>query len=113
MAMSRKVCEKMRAALAGSRTQSMFETTSHESGGLADRPASDCVRLVEAIAAGDREAEREFAERYQPRVKAMLTARTRNSDHAADLVQDVLIEAICALRKGQLRESAKLTAFVL
>jgi len=103
----------MRAALAGSKTLTMFETTSQESGGLADRPAGDSARLVEAIAAGDREAEREFAERYQPRVRAMLTARTRNSDHAADLVQDVLIEAICALRKSQLRESAKLTAFVL
>jgi RNA polymerase sigma-70 factor (ECF subfamily) len=71
------------------------------------------MRLVEAIAAGDREAEREFVERYQPRVRAMLLARTRNADAAADLVQDVIIESICALRKGQLREAAKLTPFVL
>lgn len=79
----------------------------------ADQPVAESMRLVEAIAAGDREAEREFVERYQPRVRAMLLARTRNADAAADLVQDVIIESICALRKGQLREAAKLTPFVL
>jgi RNA polymerase sigma factor (sigma-70 family) len=79
----------------------------------ADQPVADSARLVEAIAAGDHEAEREFVERYQPRVRAMLLARTRNADAAADLVQDVIIESICALRKGQLREAAKLTPFVL
>jgi RNA polymerase sigma factor (sigma-70 family) len=42
----------------------------------------------------------------------MLLARTRNPDLAADLQQDVMIEAICALRRGQLREVAKLSSFV-
>jgi RNA polymerase sigma-70 factor (ECF subfamily) len=42
----------------------------------------------------------------------MLLARLRNPDMAADLLQDVMIEAICALRRGQLREAAKVPAFV-
>jgi len=46
-------------------------------------------------------------------VRAMLRARLRNSDLATDLVQNVMIESICALRRGQLREPSKLTAFVL
>jgi RNA polymerase sigma factor (sigma-70 family) len=43
----------------------------------------------------------------------MLLARSRNPDLASDLVQDAMIEAICALRRGQLREPTKLTQFVL
>lgn len=80
---------------------------------LADQAAQESVRLVTAIAGGDREAEREFAQRYLPKVRAMLLARSRNPDLTADLQQDVMIEAICALRQGQLRESSKLTPFVL
>jgi RNA polymerase sigma-70 factor (ECF subfamily) len=80
---------------------------------LADQAAQENARLVLAIAAGDREAERDFAERYLPRVRAMLLARSRNADLTADLQQDVMIEAICALRQGNLRESSKLTPFVL
>jgi RNA polymerase sigma factor (sigma-70 family) len=52
-------------------------------------------------------------ERYQPRVRAMVLARTRNYEVTADLVQDVIIEALCALRRSQLREASKLTPFVL
>ena len=80
---------------------------------LAEQAAADNTRLVLAIGGGDHEAEREFASRYLPRVRAMLRARSRNADSAADLGQDVMIEAICALRRGQLREPAKLTPFVL
>ena len=69
--------------------------------------------MVLAIASGDREAERAFVLKYLPQVRAMLLARTRNPDVAADLEQDVMIEAICALRRGQLREVAKLSMFVL
>jgi RNA polymerase sigma factor (sigma-70 family) len=69
-------------------------------------------RLVRAIANGDREAERTFAERYLRPVRALLLARSRLPDLAADLQQDVMIEAICALRSGQLRDAQKLSAFV-
>jgi len=73
----------------------------------------DRARLAEAVAQGDRDAEREFVDRYLPRLRALLLARTRNADLAADLLQDVMIEAILALRRGQLREPSKLTPFVL
>jgi len=75
--------------------------------------AQENEQLVRAIAAGDREAERAFVTRYMRPVRAMLLARSRNPDLAADLRQDVMIEAICALRRGQLREPAKLTPFVI
>jgi len=70
-------------------------------------------RLVLAIASGDREAEQRLVSLYLPQVKLVLKARTRNAEFAADLLQDVMMEAICALRRGQLRESAKLPAFIL
>jgi RNA polymerase sigma-70 factor (ECF subfamily) len=75
--------------------------------------AQENERLARAIAEGDRDAERTFALLYLPRVRAMLLARTRNPELAADLQQDVMIEAICALRRGQLREAHKLPGFVL
>ena len=75
--------------------------------------AQENERLVRAIVDGDREAEQAFAARYLRPVRAMLLARSRNADMTADLVQDVMIEAICALRRGQLREPAKLSSFVL
>ena len=80
---------------------------------LSGQTVGEDERLVQALAAGSPEAEREFALRFLPRVRALLRARSRNSDLAADLVQDVMIESICALRRGRLREPSKLTAFVL
>jgi RNA polymerase sigma factor (sigma-70 family) len=103
----------MRAALPGSKTVGIDEDQSDGAKVLAERGAQECSRLVELVASGNHEAEREFVERYYPRVRAMLLARTRNADASADLTQDVLMEALCALRRGQLREASKLTAFVL
>ena len=80
---------------------------------LSGQTALEDERLVRALAEGNPEAEREFALRFLPRVRAMLRARSRNADLTADLVQDVMIESICALRRGKLREPSKLTAFVL
>lgn len=74
---------------------------------------SESARLVRDIAAGQADAERQFALRYMPPVKAMLTARLRDADLAADIKQDVMIEALCALRKGQIQDPEKLTQFVL
>lgn len=79
----------------------------------ADSPLSENARLVRAIAAGDHGAEHEFAVRFMPPVKAMLTARLRDADLAGDLKQDVMIEAICALRKGQIQDPEKVSQFVL
>jgi RNA polymerase sigma factor (sigma-70 family) len=68
--------------------------------------------LVAAIAAGSQESEGIFVARYLPRVRTLLIIRSRNPDLALDLQQDVMIEALCALRKGQLREASRLSAFV-
>jgi RNA polymerase sigma-70 factor (ECF subfamily) len=70
-------------------------------------------RLVRAIEEGDREAEHAFVGRFLRPVKAMLMARSRNPDLTADLLQDVMMDAISALRRGQLREPAKLSSFVI
>ena len=87
--------------------------TSERQGSLSQEDTEQYERMVRAIADGDRESEREFVQRYLRPVRAMLVARSRNPDLAADLQQDVMIEAICALRRGQLHDPAKLTAFVL
>jgi RNA polymerase sigma factor (sigma-70 family) len=81
-------------------------------GSLTQEAAQENERLVRAIVEGDREAEQAFAVRYLRPVKAMLMARSRDPDVAADLLQDVMIEAICAMRRGQLREPSKLSSFV-
>jgi RNA polymerase sigma factor (sigma-70 family) len=82
-------------------------------GSLTQEAAQENERLVRAIVGGDRDAEQAFAARYLRPVKAMLLARSRDPDVAADLLQDVMIEAICALRRGQLREPSKLASFVI
>jgi RNA polymerase sigma-70 factor (ECF subfamily) len=73
----------------------------------------ESVRLVEAILGGSREAEGEFAARFLRPLRVMLLARTRDRDLTADLLQDTMIQALCALRRGNLREPAKLSAFVM
>lgn len=80
---------------------------------LIPEAALENERLVRAIVDGDQAAEQAFALRYMRPVKAMLLARSRNPDLASDLLQDVMIEAICALRRGQLREPQKLSSFVI
>ena len=69
--------------------------------------------LALAIAAGQREVEQIFASRYLPKIRTMLRARLRFADVVDDLAQEVMIAAICVLRRGQLRDPAKLTPFVL
>jgi len=108
------LCEKM------TQPSHCIELTGKMSGHDSDRASSlthDAAqqneRLVTRISAGDRDAEHEFALRYSQPVRAMLLARSRSPDLAADLQQDVLIEAICALRRGQLRDPGKLSGFVI
>ena len=75
--------------------------------------AIEDARLVQAIVEGDRDAEEAFVTRYQRPLRAMLLARSRNPDLAADLLQDALIESLCSLRRGLLRDPEKLTVFVM
>jgi len=68
--------------------------------------------LVHRILAGDRSAEDQFVSTYRRGIFVIATARTRDREAALDLTQEILIAVLTALRKGQLRESAKLAAFI-
>lgn len=68
--------------------------------------------LADRISRGDALAETELVRQFTHRVFAMAIVRTRNREAARELVQDVLMAVIGALRKGQLQESSKLGAFV-
>ena len=68
--------------------------------------------LVDRIGHGDVVAESDFVRQFTPRVFAMATVRTHDREAARELVQDVLMAVIGALRKGQLQDSTKLVAFV-
>ncbi len=71
-----------------------------------------CVHLVERIRLSDAIAEDELVEAYHRQVFAMAMARTHDGDASRDLVQDILWAVVQSLRNGQLREPAKLSAFV-
>lgn len=59
------------------------------------------------------EAEAELFRRMAPRIRLYGLRHLRNEDAADDLVQQVLITTLEALRSGRVRESEKLTSFVL
>jgi RNA polymerase sigma factor (sigma-70 family) len=89
----------------------IIQDTNESRSMIQEKPSPD-EDLVSAIADGNPDAERIFAERFLAPVHSMLLARSRNVELASDLQQEVMIEAICALRRGQLREANKLAAFV-
>jgi RNA polymerase sigma factor (sigma-70 family) len=70
------------------------------------------IGLAERILAGDAAAESELVRLFSPRLFAMLCARTRDREASRDLLHDVLINVLRALRNGQLRDAGKLAAFV-
>ena len=69
--------------------------------------------LATRIAAGHREAETEMCRRMAPRIRLYGLRHLRSAAAADDLVQQVLLKMIEALRAGRLRESDKLAPFVL
>jgi len=72
------------------------------------------AELVHQIASGtDREAEAELFRRMAPRVRLYGLRHLRNRASAEDLMQQVLITMIEALRQGRLREPERLASFVL
>ena len=74
----------------------------------------DDAGLVRKIASGDdREAEAELFRRMAPRIRLYGLRHLRDEGAADDLVQQVLITALEALRAGRLREPEKLASFVL
>ena len=68
--------------------------------------------LAQRILAGDRSAEEELISTYRRGVFVIAVARTRDREAALDLTQEILIAILKALRDGQLRDSAKLAAFI-
>jgi RNA polymerase sigma-70 factor (ECF subfamily) len=72
------------------------------------------IDLVRQIGSGgDREAEAELFRRMAPRIRLYGLRHLREQGAADDLVQQVLITMIEALRAGRLREPDKLASFVL
>ena len=69
--------------------------------------------LAPRIARGDREAEEEMCRRMSPRIRLYGLRHLRSPSAADDLVQQVLITILEALRSGRLRDPDKLAQFVL
>jgi RNA polymerase sigma-70 factor, ECF subfamily len=65
------------------------------------------------VAAGDTEAEAEVCRRMAPRLRLYGLRHLRSGAAADDLVQQVLLTTLEALRAGKLREHEKLPHFVL
>jgi len=70
------------------------------------------LSLVDRIRQGDSLAEEELVLRFTTRIRSLAATRTRDRETARDLVQDVLMHVVSALRAGQLRNAEKLGAFV-
>jgi RNA polymerase sigma factor (sigma-70 family) len=72
----------------------------------------DNEALAQRIMKGDRAAEAELVGLYCDCVFAMALSRTRNRDAARELMDDVLMAVITALRHGSVRNTAQLGGFV-
>ena len=68
--------------------------------------------LAERIRQGETSAETELVCEFTRRIFVMAVVRTHDRETARELVQDVLMAVIGALRKGQLQDTDKLAAFV-
>jgi RNA polymerase sigma-70 factor (ECF subfamily) len=73
--------------------------------------ADEQARLVALIREGDRGAEGRLVELFSRAVRLMVRVRARGLDDE-DLAQEVLMNAITALRRGQLRDPERLGHFV-
>jgi len=72
------------------------------------------AELVQQIGSGiDREAEAELFRRMAPRIRLYGLRHLRDAHAAEDLMQQVMITTLEALRAGRLREPEKLASFVL
>jgi RNA polymerase sigma-70 factor, ECF subfamily len=74
--------------------------------------ASD-ADLAHRVVSGDSEAEAEICRRMGPRIRLYGLRHLRAAAAADDLVQQVLLKTLEALRAGRLRETDKLAPFVL
>jgi RNA polymerase sigma-70 factor, ECF subfamily len=69
--------------------------------------------LALGIATGDREAEAELCRRMTPRIRLYGLRHLRSAAAADDLVQQVLLTTLEAMRAGRLRDGDKVAHFVL
>src|SRR5262245_64515308 len=69
--------------------------------------------LVLRVGDGHREAEAEICRRMAPRIRLYGLRHLRSASAADDLVQQVILKMLAALRSGRLREPDKLPHFVL
>jgi len=70
------------------------------------------TELVERIQNGDAAAEARLVDLFSPAIRTMARVRSRNAIDDQDVSQDVLIAAITAIRRGQLRDAARLGGFI-
>ncbi len=68
--------------------------------------------LVVRIAAGDRLAEEELVRQYLRGVRTLLKFTTRSSDDAEDILQETFLTVISKIRRGEVRESGKVSGFI-
>ena len=73
---------------------------------------ADGASQAERIGVLDPAAEDHLARTFSRRIYLMALVRTGDPDAAQDLSQNTLVEILLALRKGQLRDRQKLSAFV-
>ena len=78
----------------------------------ASNDPGNAADLVSRIRAGDQHAESELVERFGRGVLMILRRSTRNAAVSDDLYQDTFRIAIEKVRQGDLRDSAKLGAFL-
>jgi RNA polymerase sigma-70 factor, ECF subfamily len=69
--------------------------------------------LAKRVGEGHREAEEEVCRRMGPRIRLYGLRHLRSASAADDLVQQVLLKMLEALRAGRLRDPDKLAHFVL
>jgi RNA polymerase sigma-70 factor (ECF subfamily) len=75
-------------------------------------PSADLARVAERIREGDPSAEEELVREFGDRVRVFAGMRTRDRETARDLGQEVMMNVLTALRRGQLRDPDRLAAFV-
>ena len=68
--------------------------------------------LVTRVEAGDAAAEARLVDLFSPAVRAMTRIRSRRTVDDQDVCQDVMIAAITAIRRGQLRDAGRLGGFI-
>src|SRR5690349_16722764 len=72
----------------------------------------ECVRVLERVPVG-LDDERALCERYEVRIRAYGFRHLRDAVAADDLVQQVLLSVLQALREGRVEERDRLDAYVL